>query len=60
MERKHTVSRISHKALSRRKAKERRETVALIKSGKVTRRDIQMRNAPYSDSEVKVVKLFGA
>lgn len=60
MAQKQTVSTITHKALSRRKAKERRASASLIRSGKATRRDIQMRNAPYSESKVEVTKLFGA
>lgn len=60
MAQKQTVPVISLKSLSRRKAKERRETASAIRSGKVTRHEMQLRNAPYSDSEVRIAKLFGA
>lgn len=51
---------VSLKTLSSRKAKERRETASAIKSGKLTPKAAQLRNAPYSKSKVRVAKLFGA
>ncbi|MBC2605482.1 hypothetical protein [Pelagicoccus albus] len=53
-------STVSLKSLSSRKVEERRETVSAILSGKTTRHEMQLRNAPYSESKVRVSKLFGA
>jgi hypothetical protein len=60
MESKQPVRFITHEALSKRKAKERRESASAIASGKSTRKEIQLRNAPYSESDIRVSKLFGA
>ena len=57
---KKTDYTVSLKTLSNRKAKERRETASAIRSGKVTPHGKQLRNAPYSDSKVRVAKLFDA
>jgi hypothetical protein len=51
---------VSLKSLSSRKAQERRETVSAIRSGKATPHEMQLRNAPYSEVKVRVLKLFGA
>lgn len=47
-------SPVSLKTLSSRKAKERREIASAIKSGKLTPKAAQLRNAPYSKSKVRV------
>lgn len=51
---------VSLESLSARKSRERRKTASAIRTGKATRHEMQLRNAPYSESKIRVSKLFGA